>query len=239
MGNLVNELYTDPGERIISDIDILVEEKDFFSAAQLLLKKGYTNKTQLNKKAIKILKHYPSLTHREHIGAIEIHIKATDYKYVKNLPTSLVFARSKAVIYKSDSYLVLSDDDKIKLNFLHSQMNNYGYITAYPYLRDVYDFHLLSKKTSVYESLSSLQTNKKEAFQYYELSQFLFKNEIRKENSLINKFKTNRNKATMKMSNWSRIKIFLRKYVYIFFLAIADKNRQIYLYSRICKKFGF
>jgi len=231
MGNILDGLYSNIGDRITTDIDILVQEKDFLNAAEVLQQNEYKSKDKFDYKKINIIKHYPSLSHPKYFGKVELHIRATDYKYVHNIPTNALFERKKECIYQNETYFVLSDEDKIKLNFLHSQLNNFCHITAYPFLRDINDLYLLSKKIPVEPCFNTLKSRHKKAKQYHDFMLYVFENKQINNNSILRRFKKNLKSNRIKRSFDSYIKIVIRKYFFIFLLAVVGKKTVPYLYN--------
>ena len=147
--NLIDGIYSDIGERIIGDIDFLVPEKDFLTAAELFQKEGYT----ICKPTVEPidqfkLKHYPRLWKEDVVADIEIHRLLVNIKYSKHFSADFVRKSKKAPINHTGCY-VLSDEHKVILSFIHSQLINPGHSLGLINLRDVYDIYCFAKRTDL------------------------------------------------------------------------------------------
>ena len=148
-GNLIDGIYSDIGERIIGDIDFLVPEKDFLTAAELFQKEEYT----ICKPTVEPidqfkLKHYPRLWKEDEVADIEIHRLLVNIKYSKHFSADFVRKSKKAPINHTGCY-VLADEHKVILNFIHSQLTNAGHLLGVATLRDVYDIYCYAKRTDL------------------------------------------------------------------------------------------
>lgn len=168
-GNLIDNLYSDPGERIMGDIDLLVTEEEYLKAAKILLNEGYTESKLYYYDDVTLLKHYPRLSHPDKVASVEIHRIPVDEEYLNLFNAEMINRELKKV----DGFcFVLSDKHKLFLNFIHSQITNKGHKSALFSLRDVYDLYLLSEKINVTELLKEIKPRKK-ATAYFYVSQKL------------------------------------------------------------------
>ena len=146
-GNLIDGIYDDIGERIIGDIDFLVPESDFLATAECFKNEGY----QICFPAYlpyDQMKHYPRLWKEDVAADLEIHRVPVTQKYAAHFCSDLVQQSKKAVTDFPGCY-VLSDDHKVTLNFIHSQLSNAGHRLGIVSLRDVYDLHCFSKRVDL------------------------------------------------------------------------------------------
>ena len=142
-GNLLDELYTDIGERILGDIDFLIPEKDYQPAARILEENGYSIPADTPKYyIIEYLVHYPRLTKPGFPADLEVH-RLLNKVRLKWFNAGSIQKGLKPVKMQEGCF-VLSDQDKIILNFVHSQLNNGGDSFGNISLRDLYDLYLLS-----------------------------------------------------------------------------------------------
>lgn len=156
-GNLVDNLYTDLGERIIGDIDILVSEEDYIKAARILEQDGYSHNTP---GYFDILEdqHYPRLFKLGMIADVEIHRLPVRQEYSKEYNTEIINAERKKISEFTDlSFFVLSDKHKVILNVIHTQLSNKGHQYGIVPLRDIYDLYLLSKRLDLKQTLPFIQ----------------------------------------------------------------------------------
>jgi hypothetical protein len=168
-GNLIDNLYSDSGERIMGDIDLLVSEEEYLKAAKILLNEGYTESKLYYYDDVMLLKHYPRLSHPDKVAAVEIHRIPVDDEYSNLFNHEMINKELKMV----DGFCnVLSDKHKLVLNFIHSQLTNKGRKSALLSLRDVHDLYLLSEKVNFTELLKEIKP-RKAATAYFYLSQKL------------------------------------------------------------------
>lgn len=158
-GNLLDKLYNDLGERIMSDIDLLVTEEEYLPAAKILETEGYSA-TIDSYVDIKNLKHYPRLSKAGTPANVEIHRLPVPEKFTKWYNTAIINKEKKAVSEEA-LYFVLSDNHKAIHNFIHSQLENKGDAYGDVSFRDIYDFYLISKRIVVAQTISQIQYKSK------------------------------------------------------------------------------
>jgi len=165
-GHLLDDLYSDPGERIMGDIDFLVPEKDYLASARLLERQGYATFAPVaDYTNIGTLKHYPRLFHPDFAAVVEIHRIPVRGKELRWFNAGII-DRKKQTVASLKGCFVLSDEHKIILNFIHSQISNKGHAYGVVSFRDLYDLYLLSGRSSVKDSLLHTH-NKQKAIAYY------------------------------------------------------------------------
>jgi len=171
-GNLIDGIYSDVGERIIGDIDFLVPEKDFMTAAECFKKEGYIISFP---SAIPYDKskhhHYPQLWKEEVVADIEIHWLPVAQRNSAHFGTDLVQKNRKTVAEYPGCY-VLSDDHKVILSFIHSQLTNSGHRLGVVSLRDINDVYRFSKRTDLASVLPLIYKQRK-AEAYFTIAQKL------------------------------------------------------------------
>jgi len=192
--NLLDGLYSDVGERMIGDIDFLVQEVDFLKSAQILEGAGYSNQ-DLNDGTNLIVDHhhYPGLSKDGEPACVEIHSIPVVKKYSRLFTSELVFSQRTTIAGKENAY-VPSDAHKAIHSFIHSQLSNRGHRDWVLSFRDLYDTYLISKRVKLYEVLNSVE-EKFKAQVFYALFTRTFKLETQfpisnhaKVNSYIKRF---------------------------------------------------
>jgi len=167
-GNLLDNLYSDIGERMIGDIDFLVHEKDFLKTAEILMTQGYLSELQLT--GVDILSpdhhHYPGLTKKGAPVCVEIHRVPVGVKYSRQFTSEMVFSERKSIAGKSNIY-VPSDRHRFIHNFIHCQLSNSGHRNWVSPLRYFYDAYLLSQKVEKDEVLNVIEEKFKAQVFYY------------------------------------------------------------------------
>lgn len=142
--HLLLPLYDDIAERMVGDIDFLVEEKDLLKAAQLLIGVGYEPLAKFNAALLKSTKHYPRLTNFNYPAAVEVHRQVIVPPHDKNFKASEIIKHKQKVVLQSNVYIP-SNKHLIIHNALNTQVNDKAYLKGDINLRQMYDLLLLSK----------------------------------------------------------------------------------------------
>jgi hypothetical protein len=143
-GNLLEGLYDDIAERMVGDIDFICSPKDYPKAIQLLEDNGYSSNYKKNKLFTRRHRHFPRLTKKYKIAAVEIHKEFLIEKYNNEFNYDFV----KNSIQKINSSFVLNFKNQLILSSAAHQINDYGFDKKSLALRNAYDVFLLSKKTN-------------------------------------------------------------------------------------------
>ncbi len=141
-GALLDELYWDPAERVITDIDCLVSEEHFDRAVELLKVEGY-NSPPFHPASLPMMHHYPSLYKPGEPAKIEIHRYPVGRRQLKYLDME----NFNAQLFESENPhppLILSGPYQILINMIHSQLKDKGQYYANIPLRSIYEFYRLS-----------------------------------------------------------------------------------------------
>lgn len=141
--NLIDDLYINSGDRLLVDIDLLVSQNDISDTVALLKSNGYGN--YKGKKLVASPKHYPRLTKEDKVADVEVHFLAVSPQYSEDFNYCTISLNWKSVETFPYCY-VLSDEDKLKLNFIHAHLNNAGCKTCTLSLRDLYDVILIADR---------------------------------------------------------------------------------------------
>lgn len=146
VAHLLLNLYDDIGERMIGDIDFLVEEMEMLKAAEILIKAGFSPLVEYSSNKHNKTRHYPRLSSERHCAAVEIHRQVLIYPYYKKFSYDYINKNKKHL--QSKNMFVPSDKDLIIHNTLNAQLNDKALINYSINLRQMYDFVLLSEKTN-------------------------------------------------------------------------------------------
>ena len=137
---LVSEYYKDIGERMVGDIDILVNPDQILSAQELLLNSGYepvAGGTFAN--AFFEHKHLPKLASKSKLSAVEIHRKVL-HKSVGEILNPSEILKSKQIV----NGINICDPKHLLIHvILNYQINDYGYYFNNLGLRNAYDCFVL------------------------------------------------------------------------------------------------
>jgi len=142
-GHLLQELYPDNGDRIMSDIDILLSQEDLAKAACLLYENGYFHPDEFNDDNFEKHHHLPGFEHRDKIAMVEIHHSLFPGRYSK-LISNAEIATEKRKLDGIDAW-VLSYRHQVALNFVHDQLVDDGFKYKAMVIKGLYDFFLMAK----------------------------------------------------------------------------------------------
>ncbi len=148
--NLIRNLYSENGERMIGDIDFLVSPKDFENSIRILTRNGYFKVNSIEPPPGH--RHYPRLIKRNRIAAIEIHRDLVTEKYRNEFNFGLV----KNDLTKINEFFLLSYENQFITTLVSKHINDDGFFYKKISLRNAYDVYLLSKKINIQQSLSKL-----------------------------------------------------------------------------------
>jgi len=238
-GNLLDNLYSDIGERMIGDIDLLVQEKDYLKAAELVMNLGYKSGFK-NYENINTLKHYPRLYKEDVPADVEIHRLPVDFSFMEKFTTDMLF-QDKLDVEKHVNAFAASNEHKIIHTFIHSQLDNKGFRNKTLVLRDLYDSFLLSKRVNTSQVLLQIE-EKQKAQIFFEYTYYIFNSGIKKQVSinLPNKF-AHQHQWFLNHPRWHRFylrtldayELIIIRYLRRIITALFSKSSFRYLYVRL------
>ena len=149
---LAGNYFKDIGERMVGDIDILVDSKDLDNAFNILVREGYSQFIDFNYK-VKNYRHLPRQICEERIGAIELHDQLLKHKY-NHLIDKTSFLRNKEI---KNGIAIPNSEHLIQNTILAQQINDQSYYYNLLKLKGVYDVFAvgLPKNTTLIEKLSN------------------------------------------------------------------------------------
>ena len=145
--NLFYNVYDDIGERMIGDIDILINEKISVKAYNLLIDYGYIPISNYNFFQ-EDFKHHHRQVNKDKLFAIEIHKRPNRSKSLRFSNTNKILSNRTNI----DGMPVPSIYDLLLNNIYNSQINDFGYSKLNYNYRLIYDTHLLLKKENKFLS---------------------------------------------------------------------------------------
>ena len=149
---LASDVFEDPAERMIGDIDILVAQNQIHQAFDLLTKYGYTESLE---------REYESDTGRHlqrqvspgKFGAIELHNEILLHTHQQLIDKEQVLKNKKSI----NDIAVPSTEDSIRISVLALQINDRAHILGYLHFKTIYDclaLNLISNQ-SLFKELST------------------------------------------------------------------------------------
>ena len=152
-GNLLSSLYNDIAERMVGDIDFLVDEDNFLKTAKLLENNKY-EKTSKRLTSPIYKKHYPRLFNENKISAVEVHIEMLRDKASKTFNYKIINDNT----FNIGNLNFLSLKDQLTLTTMAIQHNDYGFFYKSISLRNSYDIFLMSRKENNLECINSYRS---------------------------------------------------------------------------------
>ena len=144
-GNLLEGLYEDIAERMVGDIDIIIERNQISESKLILKKNGY-------KKGIEVFsdhRHESRLIKEKQIAALEIHKELIREEYTQAFNYNTIQKETQ----KINDISVLSFDHQLVLSIAAQQINDHGFYYKNIALRNAYDVFLLSKKVDAKKTI--------------------------------------------------------------------------------------
>ena len=138
---LLNNYYNNLGDRMIGDIDILIEESNKSIVDEILNKHGYFNKFKYKYWRTK---HDPKYVNESRLFAIEVHTEVLNFRRRKLLSGEITL---KKLISKNMDCLQ-------QINILNFLINDYAMIKPIYSFRSIYDYSLINKKIYNNEELN-------------------------------------------------------------------------------------
>jgi hypothetical protein len=136
---LINNYYDDIGERMLGDIDILVDENHIEKAYKLLLENNYRGTEQGISAKYFDHKHLPKLQSDIHLAAVELHKKVTEKSYYDLLDSDTILENK---VIKNGMYIPCKKHLVLQ-TILNFQANDSGYLYSRISLKSIYDLLIL------------------------------------------------------------------------------------------------
>jgi len=141
---LLQHCYYDTGDRIMIDIDLLVELQSLGKAVQILSGIGYGHDAGYSRFDPGVHHHFPVLHKPGGVAGVEIHHRVTHPGYMSCLPTALILREAVPVL--SGMAAVMDMKHQLMLHFFHDQLVHWQFENRAQSLRGLYDFYLLSRQ---------------------------------------------------------------------------------------------
>ncbi|NQW36810.1 MAG: nucleotidyltransferase family protein [Flavobacteriales bacterium] len=169
--HLLENLYQDIGERLVGDIDFLVDPEQIVQTAEILRTNGYEPKGVFIPNEQQHSKHYPRLVHPDKIAALEIHWAVIANPYQDTLTYQDIY-KDKLLV---NGFFVPSYPHQAIHNMMNTQINDSGFLKGKIMMRQFYDGFVLSFKPEVLLALSNFKPVYYRKNGYLKLIQMIFK----------------------------------------------------------------
>jgi len=168
--HLLEGLYSDIGERMVGDIDLLVAPSNMEKAADLLVKNGYSPMGEYSSEDYVRTKHYPRMTHPDKVFAVEIHKDVIQKVSHRHLDYAHINSSKRTI----NGYFLPAYADLILHNSMNTQLNDQGFLFMSINLRQKYDFLLLSQYEKPIDVIEKFIFHKMKLLSYLVKSACLF-----------------------------------------------------------------
>lgn len=236
-GNLLEGLYDDIDERMVGDIDFLVNKNVLEKTISVLKNNDYIRE-QKTAFDLPYFIHHPRLKKENCIAAIEIHKELTLEKYAKEFNYELIIKD----IFTQKKITFLGYHHQLCLSIIATHINDNGIYFKNIALRNAYDVFLLSKKNDSLKAIENYRLlfdplnnfialcdvtfNKITSLRYKptkEIARFL----------VLNKRLLNNDSLQKKhFKKWSKY-LFIKSRLAIILKAFSNKKTRIWLFKRI------
>lgn len=149
----LDELYRDPGERMIGDIDFLVAENEVFPTVELLKELAYSNSDLFYPDMLNTQRHFPRLINPDLLGGVEVHWQSVSKPYSKKFSFELIGKFKKSSVVNPNAYVQSYNHQIIQsmMNLpMHNKILHFGSIDV----KHLYDLFLLSQRADTLEAIS-------------------------------------------------------------------------------------
>lgn len=136
--HLISDIYSDPGVRIMTDIDLLVPKEDVDKSLASLHELGYRH-DKATESVYSSHHHCDPLFRPGDYGAVEIHQDLINKRFSELLPAEEAIAEARPLKFKQLSMKTLSSTHRILHNIVHSQLVDRIYQDGLFPLRSMYE----------------------------------------------------------------------------------------------------
>ena len=236
-GNLLGGLYDDIAERMVGDIDFIVNKNHTSSTKIILSDSGY----KTNRIMPPSHRHESTLINENYIAAVEVHKELLIEKYSQEFQYDVIHKE----IQEINGVMVLSFDHQLALSIISHQINDFGYEYKTITLRNAYDVFLLSKKTNANAAVHTLDklTNPLNCFlaacyEVFDRVDSLEYNKTTKAASYLSDFDSHFSTPirTKTQSIFIKIYLFIKSRLNILYKSIIYKEYRVWLFNLLTNK---
>lgn len=195
---LLNKYYSDPGVRMIGDIDFLIQEKDKLGIEKILEEKGYEKMSDYD---FFPYRHLIRRINKKKLFAIEPHLYLTDRKIIN--PKEIFDTKKNSVNTPSDIYMLKHNIYNFMINDSGNKKLNYSYRNIYDtYVLLERGVHLIDKNEKYINNYSIIMKNlgiKKKVIPQIQKNLFYYKFKFLRKNKKIYKIYLNYSKTYEKI----------------------------------------
>ena len=126
---LADDLYGDPGARLMGDIDLLILPSQQDQVDQILRQLGFqVAKVYQDNRFYLGHHHLPPYHHPEWQVCVEVHLEIADFRARTAFPTERLFARAHGIPLSATTVKTLQDTDRLLHNACHTMVNDAGWL---------------------------------------------------------------------------------------------------------------
>ena len=139
---LLQDLYPETGDRVMTDIDILIHPDHLRQAADILYKNGYSHPQEFAGDDFGKHHHLPGFEKPGEVALVELHHTALAGPYGKLLKNDEIFSNLTKI--ESLHASVMSVKHQLILSFVHDQLVDDDFKYRSALIKGLYDFYLLT-----------------------------------------------------------------------------------------------
>ncbi len=241
-GNILDGLYSDIGERMLYDLDVLVGEGNMLKAAGVLRNHGFFTQKEFIPRAVESTMHYPILLRSDLVAGVEIHRMAVQYLYQNKFSNQRIL-ENRVAANKEKGFWLMQPADRLVHNFLHAQLMHSGHYHADVSLRDLYDLLLLSRKVDALDTFLHFGHYKQASLAYLKLMHKVFGLPMPRQlaSSKYGYFFLKRHQVTLQMSSaqlrrYHLLIMFFQKYGVLPLRVLWSRKARNYVFSRLSNR---
>lgn len=235
---LLQNMYEDPAERMVGDIDFIVSTEEYQKTIKVLSDANYSDVIEMNYH-FPSFKHHPRIQRKDKIAAVEIHKEMIREEYANEFNYETIIKSS----ISKNSISFLGHEDQIALTIIAYQINDSGQYLNTISLRNAYDVFLLSRKTKTLQSIKEFNKLFDPLNNFLAICEEIFSSSIsfnksRKTEKFLagfDKIMTNDNFRKLHSKKTKR-KLFIKQRLDIISKAIFRNDYRIWLFKRLTDK---
>lgn len=144
---LVSDVFSEHKERMVGDIDILVNTIQIDKAYKLLYEVGYTPVAEAPQYQLEIGKHLPRQASQQKLGAVELHKEVLKKQYVHYLPKAYILKNARIV----NNLPIPEITHSLEIGILQFQTNDKGHLHVALSFKHIYDYLSLVQHSTSFD----------------------------------------------------------------------------------------
>ncbi|MES9886612.1 MAG: nucleotidyltransferase family protein [Candidatus Sedimenticola sp. 6PFRAG1] len=141
--SLAENLYPDPGMRVLSDLDILIPRERLESCIEILQNLDFQIQPGFRDELSDYCHHYYPLAKTDGVTVIELHLEMIYEGCQEMLPLTLLKGNTRTITWQNSQIAVLSPTLRLLHNILHTHIADKNFYFSLVNLRQLYEFGMI------------------------------------------------------------------------------------------------